>query len=80
MDNPQWRKKWIGKKLYNDEGNPAIKIVRGGAAADDPYGVDGLSGATLTSTGVQNMFNFWLGDNGFGPFLKKVREGALKDG
>ncbi|MCT8344396.1 MULTISPECIES: Na(+)-translocating NADH-quinone reductase subunit C [Photorhabdus] len=80
VDNPQWRKKWIGKKLYNDEGNPAIKIVRGGAAADDSYGVDGLSGATLTSAGVQNMFNFWLGDNGFGPFLKKVREGALKDG
>ncbi|WP_340611193.1 Na(+)-translocating NADH-quinone reductase subunit C [Xenorhabdus bharatensis] len=79
VDNPQWRKQWVGKKLYNPEGAPAIKIVRGGAG-NNPYGVDGLSGATLTSNGVQHMFDFWLGDNGFGPFLKKVREGALKDG
>ena len=40
-------------------------------------GVDGLSGATLTSTGVQNTFNFWFGDLGFGPFLAKVRDGGL---
>ncbi|MBD2810990.1 Na(+)-translocating NADH-quinone reductase subunit C [Xenorhabdus sp. Vera] len=79
VDNPQWRKQWVGKKLYNPQGAPALKIVRGGAG-DNPYGVDGLSGATLTSNGVQHMFDFWLGDNGFGPFLKKVREGALKDG
>ncbi|MDE9492929.1 Na(+)-translocating NADH-quinone reductase subunit C [Xenorhabdus bovienii] len=79
VDNPQWRKQWVGKKLYNSQGVPAIKVVRGGAG-DNPYGVDGLSGATLTSNGVQHMFDFWLGDNGFGPFLKKVREGALKDG
>ncbi|PHM29776.1 Na(+)-translocating NADH-quinone reductase subunit C [Xenorhabdus budapestensis] len=79
VDNPQWRKQWVGKKLYNPEGAPVLKIVRGGAG-DNPYGVDGLSGATLTSNGVQHMFDFWLGDNGFGPFLKKVREGVLKDG
>ncbi|HEK3186505.1 TPA: FMN-binding protein, partial [Proteus mirabilis] len=58
------------------EGVPAIKIVRGGAS-DSPYGIDGLSGATLTSNGVQHMFDFWLGDKGFGPFLKKVREGEI---
>ncbi|WP_164068824.1 FMN-binding protein, partial [Serratia marcescens] len=76
VDNPQWRKQWIGKKLFNEEGMPAIKIVRSGAT-DSPYGIDGLSGATLTSNVIQHMFDFWLGDNGFGPFLKTVREGAL---
>nr|WP_250208507.1 Na(+)-translocating NADH-quinone reductase subunit C [Morganella morganii] len=79
VDNPQWRKQWIGKKLFNEEGMPAIKIVRSGAT-DSPYGIDGLSGATLTSNGIQHMFDFWLGDNGFGPFLKTVREGALNHG
>ncbi|MEZ9856336.1 Na(+)-translocating NADH-quinone reductase subunit C, partial [Vibrio breoganii] len=39
--------------------------------------VDGLSGATLTSVGVQHTFDFWLGDMGFGPFLAKVRDGGL---
>nr|WP_220458964.1 Na(+)-translocating NADH-quinone reductase subunit C [Morganella morganii] len=79
VDNPQWRKQWIGKKLFNEEGMPAIKIVRSGAT-DSPYGIDGLSGATLTSNGIQHMFDFWLGGNGFGPFLKTVREGALNHG
>nr|WP_250149009.1 Na(+)-translocating NADH-quinone reductase subunit C [Morganella morganii] len=79
VDNPQWRKQWIGKKLFNEEGMPAIKIVRSGST-DSPYGIDGLSGATLTSNGIQHMFDFWLGDNGFGPFLKTVREGALNHG
>ena len=52
-----------------------FKIVRGGAS-DSPYGIDGLSGKPLTSNGVQHMFDFfWLGDKGFGPFPKKVREG-----
>ena len=42
--------------------------------------VDGLSGATLTSKGVQHSFDFWMGELGFGPFLKNVREGALNNG
>lgn len=79
VDNPQWKAQWPGKKLFNEQGVPAIKIVRSGST-DSPYGIDGLSGATLTSNGIQHMFDFWLGDNGFGPFLKKVREGALNNG
>ncbi len=54
--------------------------MKGGARQGDVHGVDGLSGATLTSNGVQHTFDFWLGEHGFGPFLKKVREGALKNG
>ena len=37
-------------------------------------GVDGLAGATLTSNGVTNLIQFWLGENGFGPYLAKVKE------
>ncbi|WP_431223599.1 Na(+)-translocating NADH-quinone reductase subunit C [Serratia sp. L9] len=80
IQNPSWRAQWIGKQLFDDNGNPAIRIVKGGARPGDVHGVDGLSGATLTANGVQNTFNFWLGEHGFGPFLQKVREGALKNG
>lgn len=45
--------------------------MKGGARQGDVHGVDGLSGATLTSNGVQHTFDFWLGEHGFGPFLKK---------
>ena len=39
----------------------------------DPYQVDGLSGATITSRGVTNMLAFWLGETGFGPYLEQYR-------
>lgn len=80
IQNPTWRAQWIGKQLFDENGTPAIRIVKGGARPGDIHGVDGLSGATLTSNAVQNTFNFWLGEHGFGPFLQRVREGALKNG
>ncbi|MCE0494353.1 Na(+)-translocating NADH-quinone reductase subunit C [Vibrio salinus] len=77
VENPAWRAQFVGKKLYDDNHQPAIKIVKGGAPAGSEHGVDALSGATLTSNGVQHQFDFWLGDMGFGPFLAKVRDGGL---
>ncbi|KUI98491.1 Na(+)-translocating NADH-quinone reductase subunit C [Vibrio sp. MEBiC08052] len=77
VENPNWREQFVGKKLYDENHKPAIKIVKGGAPAGSIHGVDALSGATLTSVGVQHQFDFWLGDKGFGPFLAKVRDGGL---
>lgn len=80
IENPAWRAQWVGKKLLDDNGKPALRIVKGGARQGDIHAVDGLSGATLTANGVQHSFDFWLGNLGFGPFLKQVREGALNNG
>ncbi|KDM92979.1 Na(+)-translocating NADH-quinone reductase subunit C [Photobacterium galatheae] len=80
VENPKWRAQWEGKKLFDDSFKPAIHVVKGGAPEGDAHGIDGLSGATLTSNGVQNTFQFWLGENGFGPFLTKVRNGGLNNG
>lgn len=80
IENPNWRQLWVGKKLLDENGKPALKIVKGAARAGDNYAVDGLSGATLTSNGVQHSFDFWMGELGFGPFLKRFREGALNNG
>jgi len=77
VENPAWRAQWEGKKLYDENHKPAIKVVKGGAPEGSEHGVDALSGATLTSNGVQHQFDFWLGDMGFGPFLAKVRDGGL---
>lgn len=77
VENPTWRAQFVGKKLFDENHNPAIKIVKGGAPAGSEHGVDGLSGATLTGNGVQHTFDFWLGNDGFGPFLAKVRDGGL---
>ncbi|MFC3680955.1 Na(+)-translocating NADH-quinone reductase subunit C [Bacterioplanoides pacificum] len=76
VDNPSWKALWKGKELYNSKGELAIKVVKGKAAADDENSVDGLSGATLTSKGVSNLVQFWVGENGFGKFLATAKGGA----
>ena len=53
----------------------ASTLTPAGPAAADPYSVDGLSGATITSNGVTKLVNFWLGEHGYKPFLTKFRAG-----
>lgn len=71
VDNPGWKAQWPGKKVYGDNGEVELGVVKG--TASDEYGVDGLSGATITSRGVDNMIKYWLGPEGFGKFLEKHR-------
>ena len=57
-------------------GEPALSLIKGAVDTTRPgsqYQVDGLAGATLTSTGVTNLVRYWMGDEGFAPYLKKVR-------
>ena len=76
VDNPKWKALWPGKKVYADDSSmPAIGLIKGKAAAGDMHKVDGLAGATLTSNGVTNLVKFWLGENGFAPFLSKLKAG-----
>ncbi|HAQ86830.1 MAG: Na(+)-translocating NADH-quinone reductase subunit C [Pseudomonas sp.] len=78
VDNPKWRSLWEGKELYNEDGELAIQIVKGGVDPQSPkadHQVDALAGATLTSNGVNNLLHFWLGENGFGPFIANLRAG-----
>jgi Na+-transporting NADH:ubiquinone oxidoreductase subunit C len=76
VDNPRWKGLWHERLAFDEDWEPAIKVIKGSAGppAEDPYEVDGLSGATITSRGVTNMLQFWLGENGFGPYLEKFRQ------
>lgn len=75
IDNPRWKALWPGREVYDESGAPAIEVIRGraGSVEQDPHRVDGLSGATITARGVMNTVNFWLGDEGFGPYLKSLQ-------
>lgn len=78
VDNPKWRGMWPGKELYDDNGKLAVQIVKGGVDPQSPkadHQVDALAGATLTSNGVNSLLHFWLGENGFGPFIANLRAG-----
>ncbi len=77
VDNPRWKAHWPGKQVYRD-GDVAIGLVKGAvdpSSANAPWQVDGLAGATLTSRGVTNLVHFWLGENGFEPFLNNLNAG-----
>jgi len=80
IDNPAWQARWVGKKIMDDSGQERLKVIKGAVTDSSPdaiYEIDGLSGATLTGNGVSNMLEFWLGDNGFGPFLAQLSESGV---
>lgn len=72
IEEPEWRAKWSGIHSYDDEGNVATGVTKAGNPKDN--WVDGISGATLTSRGVSNMIQFWLGDQGYKPYLDRLRK------
>ena len=78
VDNPAWRSQWQGQRLFDDNGDLAIEIVKSGASGD--HQVDGLAGATLTSRGVDNLVRYWMGQDGFGPFLANMTEELADNG
>jgi Na+-transporting NADH:ubiquinone oxidoreductase subunit C len=75
VDNPRWKAGWQGRKAFDERGKVRIQVKKGraGSVEADPYNVDGLAGATLTSRGVSNLVQFWLGEQGFGPYLSAAR-------
>ena len=82
VDNPLWKNKWPGKQIYSNNGDVALAVIKGSVDPSSSKAVnqiDGLAGATLTSNGVSNLIKFWLGKNGFEPFLLNLKE-SLKAG
>jgi len=87
--NPKWKALWKGKKVYKETGEgdfqtkhhtevgePVLSLVKGSVDPSRPgaqHQVDGLAGATLTSNGVNNLIRYWLGGEGFAPYLAKLR-------
>lgn len=78
VDNPRWKAFWPGKSVYRGD-EVALGLVKGAvdpSSSNAPYQVDGLAGATLTARGVTNLIHFWMGEDGFGPFLSNLKSGG----
>lgn len=76
IENARWLKSWEGKQVFKDD-EVALGVIKGAVNPDtsEPeYKIDGLAGATLTSNGVSNMIKFWLGSDGFGPYLERFKQ------
>ena len=81
VDNPMWKSQWPGKKVYADGAmEPLLGLIKGKVnpeAENAAHQIDGLSGATLTSNGVSQMVKFWMGENGYAPFLTNLKAGGV---
>ncbi len=78
VSNPRWQAVWNGRRVYNENWEPQLVVIKGkaGPAETDPMRVDGLSGATITSNGVSRLTAFWMSNHGWARFLKRFREGV----
>lgn len=59
-------------------GEVALGLVKGSVDPSKPgseYQVDALAGATLTSRGVSHLVQYWMGKEGYGIYLAKMRTG-----
>lgn len=74
--SPAWLSKWPGTSLVDETGTLRVAVAKG--ESKGRFEVDGISGATRTGNGVTHMLRFWLGDRGYGPFLKRLAAGEVK--
>ncbi|MBQ9274034.1 MAG: Na(+)-translocating NADH-quinone reductase subunit C [Succinivibrio sp.] len=78
IENPRWQQQWVNKKFDDEEGNYKFRILKNpdttGPGKD--FEVDALSGATLTTNGVDHFTHYWFGD-AYKPFLAKLRNGEI---
>ena len=77
VDNPRWKAQWSGKKLADADDVIQISVTKTPPVAGKDFHVDALAGATLTTVGVHNLVRFWMGEEGYDPFLDRLAEGEL---
>lgn len=72
IETETFQKQFTGKKIFDEKGEfVSVKAVKGGASPENSHGVDAVSGATITSDGVSEMFKRTL--NNYVPYFKKVK-------
>jgi len=93
VDNPKWKALWKDKTAFDISGDTVdlkIEVIKGQVNKDRPEAasqIDGLSGSTLTTRGINNLIRFWLGHDGtewgatgYGPYIKKLIDQLKESG
>ncbi len=71
-DNAAWKRQFVGKKFVDKDGNiTGVGVIKGGAKEPE-WQVDGISGATITADGVDEMLKRGL--NYYAPVLKSLKK------
>ncbi|MFO7940955.1 MAG: NADH:ubiquinone reductase (Na(+)-transporting) subunit C [Bacteroidales bacterium] len=72
--NTKWfQKQFIGKKIFNEQDEfVSIEVTKGNADPNAPHEVDGVSGGTITSNGLDDMLETGLGY--YMSYIQKLKE------
>lgn len=72
IETEKFQQQFIGKKIFDESGNfVSVTVIKGGASLTDLHRVDAISGATITSNGVTEMFKRTFGN--YIPYFKNKR-------
>ncbi|MEE4258982.1 MAG: NADH:ubiquinone reductase (Na(+)-transporting) subunit C [Bacteroidales bacterium] len=76
ITTPMFTDQFIGKKIFDDQGNfTSIKVVKGGAKTlpqpEQIHAVDAISGGTITSNGVGDMIQNVV--ESYEPYIQKQK-------
>lgn len=71
-DNASFKKQFIGKSLYDSDGEYTSVVVKKGGVREPKYQVDGISGATVTCDGVSDML--YSGIKNYMPYFESLKK------
>jgi len=76
ITTPIFTEQFIGKKIFDEQGNfTSIKVIKGGAKtlpeSEQIHAVDAISGGTITSNGVGDMIQNVV--ESYKPYIKKQK-------
>lgn len=72
IEAEKFEEKFKGKKIFDEKGNfVSVKVTKGSSGSTNIHGVDAVSGATITSDGVSEMFQRTLSN--YIAYFKKIK-------
>lgn len=70
ISEQEWQARWQDRQLFDAAGELQLRVSR--KSGDGPFEVDGITGATRTGDGINDMLSFWLGDLGYRRYLQRL--------
>ncbi len=72
ISTKEFQDQFIGKEIFNEKGEfVSVRVKKGSAQSDSKYEVDGISGGTITSEGVDAMLNDCL--KSYIPYFENIK-------
>jgi Na+-transporting NADH:ubiquinone oxidoreductase subunit C len=78
IETAHFQNQFTGKKILDENGKfISVKVIKGSGSANNPHGVDAISGATVTSTGVSEMIQRTV--ENYIPYFERIKKESKPD-